>query len=316
MARGPTFTIMLPVHRGPELLPYAVASVLGQTRGDFELFIIGDGAPPATAAWAERQAVEDPRIRARMHPKDGLRGERWRHQVLQEARGTLVCQIGDDDLWLDNHLEEMDALLRHADFGNVLHVVIEPGGGIVPMPGSLADPQVRETLFAGRGNLASPTTVGYRLAAYRALPEGWTSPPPGAWSDLHMWRKFMRHPGLTIASRFAVTAVCLPNSLRRDMTIAQRLAENRRYAELARDPLWRAEFAARSLAMAGEGLLQQAAVERAARDKAEAAKIDTMQRALAQEQARTRRAEARAAFMERSRFWRLRQRVVRLLGRG
>ncbi len=315
MERDPTFTVMVPVHRGPELLPFAVASVLEQTRSDFELFIICDGAPPATVAYAERLAAEDTRLRVLAHPKSGLRGEKWRHQALQEARGTYVCQIGDDDLWLENHLEEMDALLRHADFGNVLHVVIAPDGRIAPMPGSLADPQVRATLLAGRGNLASPTTVGYRLAAYRALPEGWTSPPPGEWSDLHMWCKFLRHPGLTVASRFAVTAVCLPNSLRRDMTIERRLEETRRYADRARDPLWRADFAARSLAMAGEGLLRLAAVERAARDKAEATTLDAMRRTLAQEQARTRRAEARAAFMERSRIWRLRQRLVRLLGR-
>jgi hypothetical protein len=315
MQLDPTFTVLLPVHRGPELLPFAAASVLGQTRGDFELFIIADGAPPATIACAERLAAQDARVQVRAHPKGECRGEAWRHQALLEARGQYVCQLGDDDLWLDSHLDQMEGLLRQADFGNLLHVTVKPDGGVKPLPGSLADPQVREELLGGRGNIASPTCVGYRLTAYRALPEGWTGPPPGERSDLHMWCKFLRHPGLRVASRFAVTAICLPDSLRQDMTIEQRLEETRHYAQRARDPLWRAEFAATSLALAGEGLMRQIAAERAARRKAVAAKLEALEAALRQEQARARRAESRAAFMERSRFWRLRQRLVRLLGR-
>ena len=47
-------------------------------------------------------------------------------------------------------------------------------------------------------------------------------PPPGLWSDLNMWRKFLALDGITAATRFTVQALCLHNSVRKDMTLDQR----------------------------------------------------------------------------------------------
>lgn len=318
-AAAPLFTVLLPVNRGPELLRFAIASVQAQRLGDFELFVIGDGAPPATIALAEAAAAGDARLRVRSHPKAGLRGEIWRHAALREARGRFVCQLGDDDIWLPNHLEEMGKLLREADFGNTIHVTTHPDGRPEPVVGDLADPAVRRRMLEERYNVAGPTCSGYRLEAYRALSEGWSQAPADLWSDLFMWRKFLRQPGLRFATRFAVTAICLPNSLRRGFSIEQRAEESRRFAGYAADPAWRASYAAAALAQAGEGLLrlQAAGREAAARQaSALAVELESVRKALRQAQRRANRAEARAAFVERSRFWRWRQRLARLLGRA
>ena len=69
MTDAPTFTVLAPIHRPPDLLPFAIRSVLDQTRSDFELFIICDGAPEATAEAARAFAAQDRRIRAFVHPK-------------------------------------------------------------------------------------------------------------------------------------------------------------------------------------------------------------------------------------------------------
>ena len=327
---APTFTVMLPVNRSPELLGFAIASVLEQRRRDFELIVICDGAPPATVALAQR-FLEDARVRVKVHPKGPHRGEVWRHAALGEARGRYVCQLGDDDLWLPEHLDEMAALLETADFGHTLHVETRADGSIHPHVGNLAIALTREEMLASRVNLTGPTCAGYRLSAYRALPEGWAPPREEIWADLHMWRKFLRHPGLTFASRYAVTAICLPNALRRDWPMERRVAESALLAPRLRDPAWRADYRARALTMAAERLAamlaasvaqsallpplreQQRALERqldAAR--AEEARLRAETLSLTRQ---LRRAQARVDYVERSRVWRVRQRLAGLLRR-
>ena len=100
MSHAPEFTILLPVVRPPDMLVHAIASVQAQRRGDFELFVVCDGAPAETVAAAEALAANDQRIRVRAFPKGERHGEAHRAEVMREASGRLVAQIGDDDLWL------------------------------------------------------------------------------------------------------------------------------------------------------------------------------------------------------------------------
>jgi hypothetical protein len=82
-------------------------------------------------------------------------------------------------------------------------------------------------------NFFGPTVSGYRIEAYRALPQGWSAAPSGTWSDLFMWRKFLGSASLTVGSRFAITSVHFPSSLRRDWPLDRRLDEIARYAILS-----------------------------------------------------------------------------------
>ena len=65
MSHAPEFTILLPVVRPPDMLVHAIASVQAQQRGDFELFVVCDGAPAETVATAEALAAADRRIHVR-----------------------------------------------------------------------------------------------------------------------------------------------------------------------------------------------------------------------------------------------------------
>lgn len=221
----PTFTILLPVNRPPNLLPFAFASVQRQSRQDFELFIICDGAPPATAEVAQGLAARDNRIRFFAHPKGERNGELYRHQVLEIARGKYVCQIGDDDLWLPNHLAEMARLLRSVHFGNLIQAEVQKDGSIVPMRGNLAKAEVRQRMIETPLNFFGPSASGYRLSAYRSLPVGWSPAPRGMPSDLYMWRKFLRQEGLRFGTRRVITVLKLAAGSRRDCTIEQRVEE-------------------------------------------------------------------------------------------
>jgi glycosyltransferase involved in cell wall biosynthesis len=239
---SPRFTVLIPVTRPPLLLPYAIESVLAQHVADFELFVVCDGAPAETIACAEDYARRDPRVKVRAFPKGERHGEAHRHEVLRGAAGRYVAHIADDDLWLPDHLGELQILLSAVDFGHLLHVYAHADGRFEIVPGDLAMPETRRRMLSEAYNLFGPTFAGYRLDAYRRLPEGWTPAPTDLWTDLHMWRKFLRADGLAFGTRCAVTAIQLPAPERRDRTLEQRQEETRACWERVRDPHRRHEL--------------------------------------------------------------------------
>lgn len=245
MTPSPAFTILLPINRPPDLVPYAVQSILDQSRQDFELFIICDGAAAATVEATRRFEAEDLRIRTFVRPKGARHGEAYRHEALQEAQGRIVCQIGDDDLWFPDHLAEVEALMATADFGNTLPLYLDENGIPRLHFGDLSDPAVQRRMSTTEDfNLFGPTPSAYRLETYRALPVGWSAAPEGIWTDLWMWRKFLALPGVRLRTRFIATTLTFPASLRPDWTLERRREEIRAAAATigsqdVREGLWR-----------------------------------------------------------------------------
>ena len=234
---APEFTILLPVVRPPDMLVHAVASVQAQRRGDFELFVVCDGAPPETVAAAEALASADPRIRVRAFPKGERHGEAHRAEVMREASGRLVAQIGDDDLWLPDHLDELARLLARADFGSLLQTYVQPDGSLsVLRHADLGDPGVRARMRAETWNFFGPTEAGWRMSAYRALPTGWSPAPRELPTDLFMWRKFLALPEARFATRFAFTALKFGATDWDGIPIAERARVIAEWAGRLRDP--------------------------------------------------------------------------------
>lgn len=230
------FTILLPIIRPPVMLPFAIESVLAQSISDFELFVVCDGAPPETIACGRDYARRDSRVEVFPFPKGQRHGETHRHTVLARAAGRYVAQIADDDLWFPNHLAELERLLSKADFGNLLHVFLHPDGRVEILPGDIGLPETRQRMLTEKFNLFGPTVAGYRLEAYRSLPEGWAPAPADVWSDLHMWRKFFRMENFVFATRAEVTAVVFATPERLNATLEQRQDENRAFLARIRDP--------------------------------------------------------------------------------
>jgi succinoglycan biosynthesis protein ExoW len=233
------FTVVLAVHRQPLLLPFAMESVLWQGHADFELFVVCDGAP-AAAECARSFAASDARVRVFDFAKDEHRGERHRDKVLASASGEFVAHVADDDIWFPDHLKELAALLTDVEFGNLVLMGIAPDESFLYFPGDLADRDLRQRLMSEHWNFFGPSVAGYRLSTYRRLPEGWAPPPPGLWSDLNMWRKFLSLDGVSAASRFTVQSLCLHNSMRKHMTLEQRRDETARWMNVIRDGAQRA----------------------------------------------------------------------------
>jgi succinoglycan biosynthesis protein ExoW len=239
---SPLFTIILAINRPPLLLPFAIESALRQTVQDFELFIVCDGAPEETVKLAETYAAGDDRIKVYPFPKGQRHGEAHRDTALKDARSTYVAHLADDDLWLPNHLSELELLLKTCDFGNLLQTDVHPSGRIKLHTGSLGDPATRDRMLKEKWNLFGPSTAGYRLEAYRALPVGWSPAPEDIWTDLHMWRRFLSFDGITANTRYSVQCIKITDSRRREMTLEERFEETKSLAEKYASPQAQQEF--------------------------------------------------------------------------
>src|ERR1700736_2265106 len=123
-------SVLIPTHEHAATIPFAVASVQSQAGGDIEILIVGDGVSDDLRAVIKRLRADDPRIKFFDFQKGPRHGEIHRDAVLRQARGRIVCYQSDDDLWLPNHLEDLEAALEHADFCGAMHTNVSADGKI------------------------------------------------------------------------------------------------------------------------------------------------------------------------------------------
>jgi glycosyltransferase involved in cell wall biosynthesis len=102
--------IILPTHRRPHTVAYAVDAVLRQTYPHFALHVVGDGCDDATEA--ALRVFDDPRLHAVRFAKARGFGYANRNRVLHATAAPFVAYATDDDLWLPDHLERALAALE------------------------------------------------------------------------------------------------------------------------------------------------------------------------------------------------------------
>jgi len=190
---SPTATVVIPTHNHGETLRYAVSSVQAQTVQDFEILIVGDGAPDVTRSVARELMRSDPRIRFLDFPKGARYGEEHRHTALASAKGKIVCYLCDDDLWLPSHLSQMQELLNLADLAGSADIAISPAGEMVCGAFDLNHALDRDLLRKGVTGFGLASGA-HTMDAYRRLPYGWRTTPSDTHIDMFMWQQFLAQP--------------------------------------------------------------------------------------------------------------------------
>jgi hypothetical protein len=223
----PKVLILCPTFDHTETLFASTASARAQRFQDWELVVIGDGAPDRTREILSAITQEDPRIRYEAHPKSVRYGEIYRDQVIRDSHAEVVLQLGDDDLWAPDHIDRMLEVLGDADWANEAPLRLLPDGTAKWCPINHGRDSIRSSLVRGVPVSAGPNFVAYRREAYLRLPEGWTCAPPGNPSDFFMWAKFFRFPKLRVASTASTSAIKLPSHVhgRQHFDSCRRLAE-------------------------------------------------------------------------------------------
>jgi glycosyltransferase involved in cell wall biosynthesis len=104
-------TVLLPTYNRARSLPRTIESVLGQSRGDFELLISDNASEDATKAVCHQYARLDARLRYFRQPVNlgPIANFNW---LLAEAKTEFVLMLADDD-WLDaDYLERCLAIIE------------------------------------------------------------------------------------------------------------------------------------------------------------------------------------------------------------
>jgi glycosyltransferase involved in cell wall biosynthesis len=234
--KAPNFLVLVPIHRSPELLPYALKSILAQSEQSFAVHIICDGAPDETAVEALRWAKDYKQISTHVMPKGQRHGEAHRDHVIKNSNAEFVCQLADDDIWFPNHLSTMKDLLEEVDFGHTRQLLISPPLVLSFNTNSLSMPHIRKKFTKDRFNLFGPTAAGYRRDAYLRLQTGWSPAPEGIWTDLFMWRKFLNDSSIRSGSTQKFTNFHPAASAFCETLIADKKALNAKLLRLTENP--------------------------------------------------------------------------------
>ena len=97
------FSVIVPVYKVEQYLPFSIQSVLNQTFSDFELILVNDGSPDTCPQICEEYAKKDNRIKVIHKPNGGLASAR--RAGIKEAQGDYVFNLDSDDLIENDTLE-------------------------------------------------------------------------------------------------------------------------------------------------------------------------------------------------------------------
>jgi glycosyltransferase involved in cell wall biosynthesis len=219
------FTIIIPTYDHEDTIKLAISSALKQTYQNFEIFVVGDGASERTKVIVEELSLQDQRITYFENPKGDGNGELHRAKTIEQANGEYIAYLGDDDIWLPNHLETLLPYLDEHDFVQTTQASILKDDNWHVYAGDLNHPKVRKRMLTERYNFFGPTTVAHRLDSYQTLPYGWRTKPKKHASDLHMWRQWLNHKPVMFKSIHKVTTLHLGSPFRLEMTTKERCAE-------------------------------------------------------------------------------------------
>jgi glycosyltransferase involved in cell wall biosynthesis len=129
----PLVTVVLPVRNRPEAVRAAVASVVAQTYGGWELVVVDDGSDDATPAVLAGLAAADPRVRVVTLPPSGVCAAR--NAGIAAGRAPWVAFLDSDNTWVPHFLHVMLGRLAGAGATpgvRAAHAVVDSG---VPGPG-------------------------------------------------------------------------------------------------------------------------------------------------------------------------------------
>jgi len=100
-------SVVIPLYNKQLSIKSTIQSVLNQTYRDFEIIIVDDGSTDDSAKVVEN--ISDNRIRLISQPNQGVSAAR--NCGIKMANNQWIAFLDGDDLWKDNHLDEINKMM-------------------------------------------------------------------------------------------------------------------------------------------------------------------------------------------------------------
>lgn len=106
----PTISVLIPAHNAETTVQAAVASILRQTRTDYEIVAIDDGSTDATGEMLDAFAAADPRVRVIHTPQRGI--IHALNVAVAVSEGKILARMDADDICHPRRLELQGAYME------------------------------------------------------------------------------------------------------------------------------------------------------------------------------------------------------------
>jgi len=228
---APAVTVIIPTYNWSAALRCSVASVLAQTRRDFELLVVGDACTDDSEEVI--RAFADRRVQWHNLPSRGRSQSGPNNHGVSLARGEFIAYLGHDDLWHPDHLRTLldRQFATGADLVCAMALLFgPPESGIRAVTGALVDGEDHPDNFYPPSSILHRRSLIERAGPWRA-PEDLPSPV-----DCELLARMRRH-GARITGTGRLTAFKFNAAWRRDSYRRRDTGEQERLlARLRADP--------------------------------------------------------------------------------
>ena len=104
----PFFSVVVTVYNKANFVKSTIQSILNQSFTDYEVVIVDDGSTDNSLEILK--SIKDPRVT--VYPTTNKGVSSARNHGIKQARGPYIALCDGDDIWLDNHLAELKALIK------------------------------------------------------------------------------------------------------------------------------------------------------------------------------------------------------------
>ena len=228
-------SVITPTYNRARFLPAAVASVLSQTFGDFELIIVDDGSEDNTPD-VLKPFLADRRVRYVYQENQGQ--SHARNLALKQATGDFIAFLDSDDVWARDKLEKQLAVFRANSEVDIVHgdeAIINEQGSVVSLQ-NMRRYSGRITRYLLADNSVSITTALVRRRCFDEM--GGFDTSVGVADDYELWLRFSARycyqyePG--IVASYRVMADQISSDKRRRYAANERIIQQflARYGEV------------------------------------------------------------------------------------
>ncbi len=228
-------SVITPTYNRARFLPAAVASVLSQTFGDFELIIVDDGSEDNTPD-VLKPFFADRRVRYVYQENQGQ--SHARNLALKQATGDFIAFLDSDDVWAPDKLEKQLAVFRANPEVDIVHgdeAIINEQGSVVSLQ-NMRRYSGRITRYLLADNSVSITTALVRRRCFDEM--GGFDTSVGVADDYELWLRFSARycyqyePG--IVASYRVMADQISSDKRRRYAANERIIQQflARYGEV------------------------------------------------------------------------------------